>query len=103
MPRTEPLLAGKPDPAVTSSRSDGFGQGLDGSSGTLELTVMSGSSYGLTRRAVEYSAAPMSHVWIAACLAIGSACLGAGLLLGMGEIMLHLKTLVLETLFQSVQ
>ena len=62
---------------------------------------MSQTAYGVERRPVEYAPSPASHLWIAVCIAIGSATLIACVLLGMGEIVYSIKRLVLEAIFSA--
>lgn len=54
-----------------------------------------------TPDAIEYASAPLSHLWIAACLGIGGALLVASLFLGLGEVLYSVKRLVLEAIFRA--
>jgi len=51
------------------------------------------------RGVVEYAAAPRSHLWVALCLGLGGAALGASVALGLGEVLLASRRFVLEALF----
>lgn len=52
------------------------------------------------RRPIEFAAAPTSRLWIAVCLGLGAAILGACFLLGLGEVLFSLKRQVLEAIVQ---
>lgn len=50
------------------------------------------------RGAVEYAATPSSHLWVALCLGLAGAALGASAALGLSEVLLATRTAVLEAL-----
>lgn len=53
---------------------------------------------GPARGAVEYAASPSSHLWVALCLGVAGATLGASAALGLAEVLLSTRTFVLEAL-----
>ena len=54
---------------------------------------------GPIRGAVQYVAAPPSHLWVALCLGLAGAALGVSATLGLQEVMVATQRFVLEALF----
>ncbi len=49
--------------------------------------------------AVQFAPAPASHIWVAVCLGVAGAGLGAALMLSLSEILSSTERLLLEALF----
>ena len=53
---------------------------------------------GSARGAIEYAPSPSTHLWVALCLGMAGAALGASAALGLGEVLISTRTYVLEAL-----
>lgn len=57
------------------------------------------SGPGPDKSAVQYAASPRAHLWVALCLGMAGAGLGAAGALGLAEVLIATERFVLEALF----